>query len=91
MDDSAKGSHDITIMVDKLGGGQAGGQTRGLGEALAITGGGEVFPLFGRWLLSRLYCGIKTPLSLKERATLTLTGPVTGAPRVRHFIKSVQN
>ena len=44
-----------------------------LGEALAITGGGEVFPLFGRWLLSRLYCGIKTPLSLRERATLTLT------------------
>ena len=37
-------------------------------------------------LLSHLGCGIKkTPLSLREQATLSLTGPVTGAATARHL------
>ena len=33
------------------------------------------------WLLSHLGYGMKTAMSLRERATLTLSGPVTGAAR----------
>ena len=36
-------------------------------------------------LLSHLGCVMKTPLSLREQATLSLTGPVTGAATARHF------
>ena len=42
-------------------------------------------------LLSHLGCGIKTPLSLREQLTLTLTCPVTGVAKARHFLNSVQN
>ena len=42
-------------------------------------------------LLSHLGCGINTALSLKEQATLTLTGPGTGASTAGHFLNSVQN
>ena len=42
-------------------------------------------------LLSHLGCGMKTPLSLRERATVTLTGPVMGAATARHFLNSVQS
>ena len=41
--------------------------------------------------LFHLGCGMKTPLSLRERATLTFTGPVAGAATATHFLNSVQN
>ena len=50
--DSAKGSHDITTTVHKLGGGAGWlpgwGPDESAGEALATAGVGEVLPLFGR-------------------------------------------
>ena len=41
-------------------------------------------------LLSYLGCVMKTPLSLTERATHTLTGPVAEAATARYFPNSVK-
>ena len=41
-------------------------------------------------LLSYLGCEMKTPLSLREQATPTFTGPGMGAATARHFLNSVQ-
>ena len=42
-------------------------------------------------LLSHIGRGMKTPLSLRERAALALTGSVMGTATARHFLNSVQN